>query len=73
MSSRDIRKARQAHGRNTLNPALSGAALDSLRAHLRDGRRVSASAPAAPAPRMSRTQSEAQAIRVRPAINVEGK
>lgn len=74
MSSRDIRKAQRQHGRNALTPALPmSAALKALGSHLRDARRVKASAPAAPAPRVARTQLEARATCMRPAIKAKGK
>jgi hypothetical protein len=41
MSSRDVRKARQSHGRNALNPALPmSAALEALGSDLRDALRT---------------------------------
>jgi hypothetical protein len=76
MSSRDVRKARQSHGRNASSPALPmSAALEALGSHLRDRPRVKASAPAAPAPapRAARTQPKAPQPRARQAIKVEGK
>ena len=45
----------------------------SRRNHLHDGRRVKASAPAAPARRAARTVPKTHASRVRPAINTKGK
>ncbi|CAB3744258.1 hypothetical protein [Paraburkholderia rhynchosiae] len=44
MTSKDVRKARQSHGRNALNPALPmSAALQALGSHLRDARRAPSS------------------------------